>query len=149
MTSACARAPYISGNCLPADRRTSESSRSGDRRRHIRIRTEALPYLFNQIAAIVAQHELTMEPEGRGTLGEQRVVKRSEVERFTLLRLVVLAELEQHQLADGVDEICRIECATLRLTPRTALLHERLVTEVADPLLHGHVLRVQLDADDE
>src|SRR5205814_1176676 len=105
--------------------------------------------LFNQIAAIVSQHELTMEPEGRGALREQRVVKRSEVERLALLRLVVLAQLEQHQLADGVDEIGRIERAALGFAPRAALLHERLVAEIADALFDGHVFRVQLDADDE
>ena len=40
-TSACGRGRRISGTCLPADPKTSESSRTGDRRRHIRIRTTA------------------------------------------------------------------------------------------------------------
>src|SRR5207248_4895268 len=40
--------------------------------------------LFNHIA-IVAQHQLTMEPKGRGTLRQQRVVERAERKRFALL----------------------------------------------------------------
>ena len=90
-----------------------------------------------------------MEPERRGALAEQRVVKRAQRKRLALLLLVVLPQLEQHQLADGVDEIRRIERAALRFAPRAALLHERLLAEVAHALLDRHVLGVQLDADDE
>ena len=34
--------------------------------------------LFQQVAAVVAQHQLAMEPEGRGAVAEQRIVKRTQ-----------------------------------------------------------------------
>ena len=62
-----------------------------------------------------------MQPERRGAVAEQRVVERAQRERLALLLLVVLAQLQQHQLADAVDEIRRIERAALGLAPRAAL----------------------------
>src|SRR5262245_57781925 len=92
---------------------------------------------------------MTMEPEPRRPLPAQRVVKRPQRERFSLLLLAVLAQLEQHQLPDAVDEIRRIERAALGFAPRAGFFQKRLVTEESHALLDRHVLGVQLDADDE
>src|SRR5262249_21636610 len=90
-----------------------------------------------------------MQPEGRGAVGEQRVVERAERERLALLRLPVLPQLEQHQLAGGVDEIRRIEGAALRLPACVPLLEERLLAKEPNALLHRHVFSMQLYPDDE
>src|SRR3954469_16480792 len=48
--------------------------------------------------AFLAEHQLAVQPEGRGALREQRVVKRAQGKRLALELLAVLAELQQHQL---------------------------------------------------
>ncbi len=68
-----------------------------------------------------------------------------ERERVPRLRLAVLAQLQQHQLAGGVHDVARVERAALGLAPGMALLEVRLVAEEADALLHRHVLGVEAD----
>src|SRR5580704_10133867 len=90
-----------------------------------------------------------MEPEWRGALAEQGVVEGAQRERSSLLLLVILPELQEHQLADAVDEIGRIEGAAFGLAARAALFHERLLAKESDALLDGHVLGMEPDADDK
>src|ERR1700674_854474 len=104
---------------------------------------------FEQIAAVIAEHKATMEPEWRGALVEQGVVEGTQRECLPLLLFVVLPEFQEHQLADAVDEVGRIERAPFGLATRAALLHERFLPEEPDALLDGHILCVQPDADDE
>ena len=66
-----------------------------------------------------------------------------------LLLLPVGAQLQQHQLAGGVDHVARIEGAAFGLAPRVRLLEVGLVLEEPHALLHRPVVGVQLDADDE
>ena len=72
----------------------------------------------------VAEHQLPVHREGGRAVAEQLIVKRPLRILRALLLLVVPAQLQQHQLADRVDEIGRIERAALGLAPRAALLHE-------------------------
>ena len=65
------------------------------------------------------------------------------------LRLVVLAQLQQHQLAGRIDDVRGIEGAALGLAARARLFQEGLLAEEAHALLDRHVLAVQADADDE
>ena len=74
--------------------------------------------------------------------GAQRIL-------VALLLLVVVPQLEQHQLADRVDQIRRVEGAALGFAPRAALLQVRFLAEVADALLHRHVFGVEPYAHDE
>src|SRR5262245_24050871 len=90
-----------------------------------------------------------MEPERRRAIAEQGVVEGPERKRFALLLLVVLPQLQQHHLARAVDEIRWIEAAALGRSPRARLLQIGFLAEPADALFDGHVLGVQLDADDE
>src|SRR5438045_109620 len=133
--------------CRRADQKTSEFVRSGCRRPRTRTRREAS--LLQRVAGVLAEHELTMEPEGSGALAEKRIVERSQRVRLALLRLPVLAQLQQHQLADRVDEVRRIERAALGLAPRAALFHECFFAEAAYALFDGEIFGVQLDAHDE
>src|SRR5689334_15339854 len=110
--------------------RTSGSSRSAGRTRRIGTRTEAFwlscfPVLFNHIAAVGAEHQLTMEPEWCRALAEQRVVERPQRKRPALLLLQIVAQLQQRELADAVDQICRVERSALRFSPRARLLDVR------------------------
>src|SRR6266851_1916256 len=104
---------------------------------------------FEQIAAVIAEHKTTMQPERRSALVEQGVVEGTQRECLPLLLFVLLPELQKHQLADAVDEVGRIEGAPFGLATRAALLHESFLPEEPDALLDGHILCVQADADDE
>ena len=60
-----------------------------------------------------------MEPERRRAVAEQRVVERAQRERLALLLLVVLPQLQQHQLADACrrgtsDRTCRARLRAAR-----------------------------------
>ena len=70
-------------------------------------------------------------------------------EALPLLRLHVLPQLHQDQLAEGIHPITRIEGATLGFFPRAALLQERRLAEEPDALLHAPILGVQADRDDQ
>ena len=67
-------------------------------------------------------------------------MERAQRKCLPLLLLVVLAELEQHQLADAVDQVRRVEGPAFGLAARTRLFHERFVAEHAHALLDRHVL---------
>ena len=78
-----------------------------------------------------------------------RVVEGAQRKLAALLLLVVLAQLQQHQLAERSRPGRRVERAALGLAPRAGFLEERLVAEEPHALLHRQILGVQPDADDE
>ena len=70
-------------------------------------------------------------------------------EALPLLRLHVLPQLHQDQLAEGIHPITRIEGAALGFLPGAALLQERRLAEEPDALLDAPVLGVQADRHDQ
>src|SRR4249919_167347 len=90
-----------------------------------------------------------MGPEGRAAVAEHGVMEALERILPRLLLLVVVTQLEHHQLAGRVDQIGRVERAALGLAPRVAFLEKRLVAEKPHALLDREILAVQADADDE
>ena len=70
------------------------------------------------------KHQPAQRPERRRALGQQRVVKRAQRRLAALLLLPVVTQLEQRQLAGGVDQIGRIERAALGLAPGARLPRE-------------------------
>ena len=70
-------------------------------------------------------------------------------EALALLRLHVLPQLHQNQLAEGIHPITWVEGAALGLLAGAALLEERRFAEEPDALLDAPVLGVQADRHDE
>ena len=90
-----------------------------------------------------------MQPERYSAVAEQAVVELPQRELRSSLGLVVLAELHDHQFAERIDDVGRIEGPAFGLAPRAALFEERLLLEEPDTLLHRHVLAVQSNANHE
>ncbi len=89
-----------------------------------------------------------MQPDRHRAVAEQRVVELPQRELSARPRLVVLAQLQQHQLPGGIDDVAGVERAALGLAPRARLLEERLLAEERAPPAPPTVLAVQPDADD-
>ena len=109
-----------------------------------------LAAVYSSTVPSVAQHQPPMQRERRRALLQQRVVERAQRERcrpgcvFTSL-----PELLQHQLADRVDQVRRIERAALGLATRVGFLEKRVLAEHPHALLDRQILGVQPDRDDE
>jgi hypothetical protein len=63
--------------------------------------------------------------------------------------LVVLPQLQDHQLAGGIQNVAGIERAALGLAAGAGLLEEGFVAEEANALFDRHVLAVEPDADNQ
>src|SRR5262245_24652719 len=86
--------------------------------------------LLDQIAGVGgAEHQLTVQPERRRALRQQRIVKRPKGERFPALLLPILPQLEQHQFSHAVDQVRRIEGPAFGLSACAGFLEIRLLPE--------------------
>src|SRR4051794_6113372 len=90
-------------------------------------------YLLDHLSVWLAQQQGPVQPERHRAVGQQRVVESAQRILRPDVRLVVVAKLQQHQLAGRVQDVGRIERPALRFPPRTDLLEKRFLAEESHP----------------
>src|SRR5687768_5093541 len=93
----------------------------------------------------VLQHDLAQQPHRRRAVAQALVVEALEREALALLLAVVVAELEELELADRVEAVARVIRPALGLGAGGGLLVVAVVHEEARGLVDAHALRVHLD----
>src|SRR6266542_6840614 len=73
--------------------------------------------LFEHFSVGLAEHQRAVQPERHRPVREQRVVEAAERVVRAGVRLVVLAQLQDRQLSSRVQDVGRIEGASLGLAP--------------------------------
>ena len=104
--------------------------------------------LLEKAPAATPNHEFAVHPEGQAPLAEQTVMKPLEREAVSLHHFGIRSQLQEHQLAQRMQHIPRIERAALGLVTRMAFLKIRLITEQAHPLLNRKIFRVKPNTHD-
>ncbi len=92
---------------------------------------------------------MAKDPERPEPVAEERGVEPAEVELLSLLCLHVRTQLEQHQLAERVGDVRRVEAPAFGLATRAGLFQQGLFAEEPDALFDGQVLGVQPQPDHE
>src|SRR4029077_8522722 len=95
--------------------------------------------------ALVFEHDLPEETNGRHAVAEQFVMKFLQREIVALLRLVVVAQFQDLQFAKGVIQITRIKRSAHGFLARWLRFVVTVVLKKSRRFINRHVLRVHLD----
>src|SRR6478735_5895509 len=79
-------------------------------------------YLLDHLAVWLAQQQGPVQPQRHRAVGQQRVVESPERILRADVGLVVVSELQEHQLASRIQDIGRIERPALRFPAGADLL---------------------------
>src|SRR5207237_1212763 len=95
----------------------------------------------------VLEHHFAQQPDRRRAVPEQFVVKFFQRKSGALLLLIITAQLEDLQFADGIIEILRIERPAQRLLIRRLVFVVTVFLEKLRGVLQRHPFAVRFDGD--